>query len=111
RTVFSFFAGWLTTELAIHHLAWQVIVTGVFVWAGALGAWPGILGLAITLASWTGLIRTLTIAGGAETVVEEALRAGLGPSYRDEILPAVAEKFAPAIDWRQLLLPFPVRHP
>src|SRR5207249_592682 len=38
-------------------------------------------------------------------------REGLGPSYRDEILPAVAEKFAPAIDWRQLVLPFPVHHP
>jgi acetyl esterase/lipase len=111
RTVFSFFAGWLTTELAIHHLAWQVAMTGVFVWAGALRAWPGMLGLGITLVSWAGLIRTLAIAGSAEIVVDQALLQGLGPSYRDEILPAVAEKFAPAIDWRQLLMPFPVRHP
>jgi acetyl esterase/lipase len=111
RTVFSFFAGWLTTELAIHHLAWQLVMTAIFVWAGALGAWPGILGLGITLDSWAGLVRTLTIAGAAETVVEQALGEGLGPSYRDEILPEVAEKFAPAIDWRQLVLPFPVRHP
>ena len=111
RTVFSFFAGWLTTELALHHLAWQMLVTGAFVWAGALSAWPGVLGLAITLVSWAGLVRTLTIAGGAELAVEQALREGLGESYRDEVLPAVAEKFAPGIDWRQLVVPFPVRHP
>src|SRR5262249_35842140 len=86
-------------------------LTAVFIWAGALGAWPGMLGLAITLVSWVGLVRTLAIAGGAEIVVEQALLRGLGPSYRDAILPEVAEKFAPAIDWGQLVVPFPVRHP
>src|SRR5438093_55527 len=35
----SFFAGWLTTELALHHLAWQALLTAAFVWAGALAAW------------------------------------------------------------------------
>jgi acetyl esterase/lipase len=111
RTVFSFFAGWLTTELAIHHLGWQLVMTGVFLWAGALGAWPGVLGLAITAVSWAGLAYSLRIARGAEEVVEHALRDALGPAYREEIPPAVAERFAPAIDWRQLLAPFPVRHP
>src|SRR5207249_9047114 len=37
RTVFSFFAGWLTTELAVHHVAWQTVMTAVLAWAGALG--------------------------------------------------------------------------
>ena len=56
RSVASFFAGWLTTELALHHFVWQLLLTAVFVWAGALAAWPGIVGLAITLASWAGLV-------------------------------------------------------
>ena len=27
----AFFAGWLTTELPIHHLAWQLAATALFV--------------------------------------------------------------------------------
>jgi acetyl esterase/lipase len=111
RATLSFFAGWLTTELALHHLAWQAAATAVFVWAGALAAWPGRVGLAVTLVSWAGLARCLAIARGAEAAVERALCEGLGPGYRDEILPGVAERLAPAVDWGQLLLPFPVRHP
>jgi acetyl esterase/lipase len=111
RSVVSFFAGWLTTELALHHVAWQALMTAVFVWAGALRAWPGLLGLGVTLVSWAGLARCLGVARGAEGVVEQALAEGLGPAYREEILPAVAQKFAPAVDWRQLVVPFPVRHP
>jgi hypothetical protein len=36
-----FFAGWLTAELPLHHLAWQLAATAAFAWAGALGSWPG----------------------------------------------------------------------
>jgi acetyl esterase/lipase len=111
RTVFSFFAGWLTTELAVHHIGWQVLMTGLFVWAGALRSWPGLVGLAITCVSWVGLAHALRIAWEAEEVVERALRDALGPTYRDAIPSAVAERFAPAVDWRQVLAPFPVRHP
>jgi acetyl esterase/lipase len=111
RAALSFFAGWLTTELALHHLGWQAAMTALFVWAGALRAWPGVVGLGITLFSWAGLFRLFTSARTAEAVVETALRDGLGAGYREEILPEVARKFAPAIDRRQLLLPFPVRHP
>ncbi|HJQ85181.1 MAG TPA: alpha/beta hydrolase [Candidatus Binatia bacterium] len=111
RAALSFFAGWLTTELALHHLAWQALVTAVFVWAGALAAWPGMLGLAVTLVSWVGLGRLFWASRSAEDVVEQALGEGLGATYRDAIPPAVAEKFAPGIDWRQICAPFPVRHP
>ncbi len=110
-SVVSFFAGWLTTELAIHHIAWQAVATAVFVWAGALQAWPGVLGLAITLVSWTGLLGCLVTARRAEAVVEQALAERLGASYRDEIAPEVRARLAPAVDWRQLLLPFPLSHP
>jgi len=65
RSVVSFFAGWLTTELAFHHIAWQVAMTALFVFAGALHAWPGVVGLVVTLASWAGLARCLTVARSA----------------------------------------------
>src|SRR5262249_45355842 len=31
--------------------------------------------------------------------------------YRDKILPDVSAQFAPSVDWRQIVLPFPIRHP
>ena len=48
----TFFAAWLTTELAAWFLVFQVLITLGFVAAGALSEWTGWLGLAITLASW-----------------------------------------------------------
>ena len=86
-------------------------MTVVFVWAGALAAWPGWLGLAITLVSWAALA-ALPRGGArqAEAVVEQALVDALGADYRDAILPAVREQLAPRVDWRQILLPFPMRH-
>ena len=106
----SFFAGWLTTELALHHLAWQVGMTVVFVWLGALDAWPGWLGLAITVVSWAALARAYAGARQAEGVVEQALVDALGADYEARILPAIRERLAPRVDWRQILLPFPMRH-
>ncbi len=107
----SFFAGWLTTELAVHHIAWQALLTLGFIWAGALRAGPGKLGLLITIVSWVGLASRYWRAHDAEAVVENALRTALGADYRDQILPQVSEKFAPNVDWKQILLPFPMRHP
>jgi acetyl esterase/lipase len=107
--VASFFAGWLTTELALHHLAWQVAATLVFVWLGALHGWPGWLALGITIVSLGFLWRVHGRAWEAEAAVEDALTAGLGPEYRSRIDPDVAARFAPAVDWTQIAAPFPIR--
>ena len=107
----SFFAGWLTTELALHHIVWQLLFTVVFVWAGALAAWPGWVALAVVGLSWLGLARMFGNARTAEQVVERALEAGLGADYRERVMPGVQERLAPEIDWRRILLPFPMSHP
>src|SRR5215468_10681191 len=78
----SFFAGWLTSELAVHHVAWQALATGLLVWMGALAAWPGWLGLGVTIASWAALLAMLPVARRSETVVEDALAEGIGAGYR-----------------------------
>ena len=111
RAAISFFAGWLTSELALHHIAWQALATLLFISAGALRAWPGKLGLLVAIVSWVALWRCYWGSRDAEGVVEGALGAALGPDYRNTILPEVRAKFAPAVDWRQILLPFPMRHP
>lgn len=88
----SFFAGWLTSELSAHHLAWQLVASVIFVAAGALDAWPGWLGLGISFASWAALLALLPLSRRAAPVAEAALSAGLGPDYRDEIDADLLEK-------------------
>src|SRR5947208_11917207 len=82
RAVLSFFAGWLTAELAIHHVVWQAVMTAVFVRAGALRAWPGVVGLGIMLGSWVGLARCHRAAWGAARMGVAVVREGLGGEWR-----------------------------
>src|SRR5690606_191839 len=100
RSIISFFAGWLTAELALHHIAWQAAATVVFVWLGALASFAGWLGLAISGVSWAGLWLLFRRARQAEAVVEEALCRGLGRDYRARILPEFADQLPATIDWR-----------
>jgi acetyl esterase/lipase len=89
-TVPSFFAAWLTTELAVHHIAWQAAATVVFVAAGALAAWPGWVGLALTLASWAGLAVLVAGASRTDELVRDALHEGLGAEYEPQRSPSAA---------------------
>lgn len=73
----SFFASWLTIELAWVHIVWQVGATVAFVLAGALDAWPGWVGLAICLVSWGALV-SVFLAGRATSVVADAALEPLG---------------------------------
>jgi len=105
----SFAAGWLTSELALHHLAWQAAATVVFGLLGAFEAWPGQLGLAITAVSWTGLLFAQLRAGRAGRVVEAALVEGLGADYRDAIAENAPVRQEEGLDWHRIAQPFPIR--
>ena len=83
----SFFIGWLTSELPVHHVAWQAVATVLFAAGGALSAWPGWLGLAISLASWFYLLKLVPIARASGPILEDALKSGVTERYREEILP------------------------
>jgi acetyl esterase/lipase len=111
RAVLSFFVGWLTVELALHHIALQALVTAVLIWAGALSSWPGWLGLAVTVTSWVALANAYWRGRESEAVMEEALREGLGADYPHKVRPEIAARTARAIDWKSIALPFPIRHP
>ncbi len=89
-----FFAGWLTSELPLHHLAWQLAATAVFIRGGALGAWPGWVGLVLTLVSWAGLLDLFAHARAARGIVDRALVETLGTlPAADE--PGLAEMMRP----------------
>lgn len=79
----SFFASWVTIELAPFHIIWQVIATAVFVRKGVLRSSPGRLGFAISMASLVGLLVTVRQAFASRHEVREALRG-----LRDQPLPA-----------------------
>ena len=81
----TFAAGWLTSELPVHHLAWQALVTAGFIADGALDEPPGWVGLGITAASWAGLVALAVQGQQAGRVLEEALAEGLGPDYRERL--------------------------
>lgn len=107
----SFFLGWLTGELALHHVFWQAVATAVFVALGALDAWPGRLGLAIAFASWAALLfHTLRGAGAAHSV-EHALAEAIGPDYAARIEPDQRARLSTGLEWPAILAPFPIRHP
>jgi acetyl esterase/lipase len=108
----SFLGGWLTSELPLHHIAWQLVATVVFVWAGALEAWPGWAGLAITLVSWGALMANLQVARQADSVLEAALSAGLGHDYREHIDADLAARIdGTSPPPRRPLNPFRFGHP
>jgi len=111
RAAISFFAGWLTAELALHQIAWQLVASIVLVSAGALATWPGKLALPLLVASWTGLALCFWRAREAEDAIEGALVRTLGSAYREEIRPEMRAQLPDTIDWKEILLPFPMRHP
>ena len=69
----------------ISHIAWQVAATVAFAWLGALSAWPGLLGLLVSVASWAGLAAAQERATRAGSVAEVALRRALGDAYAREL--------------------------
>ena len=93
----SFFAAWLTTELAGHHLFWQVVATGLFVALGALAAWPGWVGLALAVVSWVGLVILMAQGFRAAQQLEDAI---------GHLLP-VGDP--PRVPWSQVVLPWRMR--
>ncbi len=104
-----FFAGWLTAELPLHHVAWQLAATAAFAWAGALRSWPGWIGLAVTLVSWAALLDLFVRARHAQAIIERALVEALGQGYASRIAPELAARLDPHPRLAELLLPFAVR--
>lgn len=107
----SFFVGWLTGELALHHIFWQGAATLVFAALGALDGWPGRLGLGIAVVSWGALLFHTARGFEAGRAVERALEDAIGPGYTARIDAERPVRPISALDWPAILAPFPIRHP
>ncbi len=90
----SFFAAWMTTELAGHHLFWEAVATIVFIALGALDTWVGWVALALVLIQWVGLVVLMAQGFRAASQLNDAL---------GELLPGEP---APPVPWSRVALPF-----
>lgn len=111
RGAVSFLAGWLTGELALHHVAWQVATVAVLVALGGLRGLAGRVGLLVCLFAWGGLVAFYLRARDAERIVEESLEQGLGRDYRGQLRPSTTDLLPRGLRWREILLPFPLSDP
>lgn len=83
----SFFASWITIELAWLHLIWQVLLTLVFARLGALRHKPGKVGLAVSVASWAGLVVLVRRSLAARHEIRAALEGLSHPRPEPRRLP------------------------
>ena len=107
----SFFASWLTMELAPHHLVANVILMIVFAATGAIQGTGGMVGLLLEAVTISGLVYMIVQSQRVRGIGEDALRDGLGQDYAKEILPHRSANHDLRVPWRQLLLPFYMKHP
>lgn len=83
-TVLSFAFGWIPGELPIQVIVGEVAVTAVLARFGAFDRWPGWVGLAVSLASWAGMVRLAVVAHRAGGLVDAALDGASGGPVRIE---------------------------
>lgn len=102
--------GWLTTELALHHLAVQALLAGWAIHEGALSSIPGAAAVVATVASCAGLLVLHLRGERARASIEAALRDGLGPEFDSRLPPDVRSWIGSAFAWRRILLPFATGH-
>ncbi len=74
----SFFAAWLTIELALHWVAAEVIVSSVLIARGALDETEGVVGLAFVVLSIVGLV-WVGLAGRKTVVTMRGVLEDLDP--------------------------------
>src|SRR5947209_20322111 len=72
----TFFAGWLTVELAPQHLVLHVIVTIAFIAAGAVHGGLGIAAVVLSIATAALLVSIISVASRSRRVVAQALCEG-----------------------------------
>jgi acetyl esterase/lipase len=112
----SFFAGWLTSELAPHNLAATIGGTAGYLARRRrrLGGAPfdrdERVALALNAVSVVGLAVLIRQGMRSGDVVERALTEGLQDDYVARLDPA-PEKADLATPWRQVLMPWEVKHP
>jgi acetyl esterase/lipase len=93
----------LATELAWIWLPLQLLLVWLMIGGGALDSGLGVLALLVLLGTWPGLVWSIWKSTLAAEATEQALRAGLGPNYRNAIPPQASHLLRNRVsfsDWR-----------
>jgi acetyl esterase/lipase len=107
----SFLAGWLTGELALHHILWQTVVFALFVWAGAVEGFVAALASLLCLASWFAMAWFYFEGDRAKSDIEQALVTGLGPDFHSHIAPELKDRFPAEPDYKKIKRPLDLIDP
>lgn len=107
----SFLAGWLTGELALHHILWQTVVFALFIWAGAVEGFVAALASLLCLASWFAMAWFYFEGDRAKGVVEQALITGLGTDFHSHIAPELQDRFPTEPDYKKIKRPLDLIDP
>jgi acetyl esterase/lipase len=101
-----FFAAWLSGELALIHVLWQVSLTALIAFAGGLSDPLVQSGLGLFALSWLGLVYLHCQATDSPRHLFAALRRALGEGYRAEVPVERQHMLADHINARHWLQPF-----
>ena len=107
----SFFTGWLTAELAPQLLVIHAVVATSLGLSGGFDGWEGHLALAFDILIAAGLGYLIRVSEAARKVTEDALRETLGDDYLTKIRTPRQTDYDLRTPWRQLIMPFWMRHP
>ena len=107
----SFLAGWLTGELALHHIVWQVTVVALFIWAGVVEGAGGALGMVICIAAWFAMGYFYLRGNEAKNEIESALSEGLGDNYQGQIKDEFSAQFPDTPNFAAIRKPFSKHRP
>ena len=107
----SFFAGWLASELAPQNLAITTAGTATYIARkrGRLDR-DDLIGLGLNAVSVAGLAVMIRQGMRSADVIEDALTEGLADDYVARLDPA-PDKADLATPWRQVLMPWEIKHP
>ena len=102
----SFVVGWLTGELALHHILLQATLMFLFIWSGSVSGFSGAVAFAIYVVSWITLTNFYLSGYRARAAVEQALQTTLGTNYLDTVPEKDRAQLDDTPDYDQIKLPY-----
>ncbi len=110
-SVLSFMAGWLTGELALHHIIWQVLLVSLFILGDAVQGFSGAFGFLLCVTSWLAMGYFYINGNEAEHEMNAALTEGLGEGYENQAKETFRTRFPLAPDLEAIKKPFSGMNP
>ena len=103
---FYFLIAWLSGELALIHLLWQLGLTALMALSGMLDSSLAQVGLGLFALSWMGQVYLHVQAMNTQRVMRQALKRGLGEDYRSTLPQQRQRVLEDSVDAAHWMKPF-----